>query len=365
MTSIDLYERAIALTGEAKPFVLAAVIDSLGSTPQKAGANAIIEPTGRIWGTLGGGCLEAESRQRALRSLDEGKPDVFDLKLDEVTGWDDGLICGGRVRILVNPNAEANAAVYREALRAKSRRDPGLLITVVSHPGLARGTAFWTLESGIERASQLYAADEEEVRHRMRMEEPGTLSVKPSESGELTELYLEPIVPPPRLMVAGGGHIGQAVCRLGNSLGFEVTVIDDRPAFANRQCHPQAKETICGDIAEALAGAEIDPNTYIIIVTRGHRHDGAVLAACIHSPARYIGMIGSRRKSLLIRKGLVQEGRATRQEMERVVSPMGLDIGAQSVEEIALSIAAQLVAVRRNAKLDAASKNYLPASLKP
>lgn len=94
MSSVHLYEQAIALTEAGKPFVLAAVVAATGSTPQRAGANAIIEPTGKIHGTLGSGCLEAESRQRALRALDEGEPAVFDLKLDEVTGWDDGLICG-------------------------------------------------------------------------------------------------------------------------------------------------------------------------------------------------------------------------------------------------------------------------------
>jgi len=137
-----------------------------------------------------------------------------------------------------------------------------------------------------------------------------------------------------------------------------VTVIDDREAFANAQNLPWATHVICGDISDSIAEMQTDSETYIVIVTRGHRHDGAVLAACIHKPAAFIGMIGSKRKSLLIRKELEEEGIATVAELAKVVSPVGLDLGAESVEEIALSIAAQLVAVRRKGVLDAAAMNY-------
>lgn len=363
MTSIHLYEHAIALTARDKPFVLAAVIDAQGSTPQGAGANALIEPTGKIWGTLGGGCLEAESRQRALQTLDHGTPEVFDLKLDEVTGWDDGLICGGQVRIFVNPNAQANTTAYEQALQAKAQQVSGVLATVISHPEHARGSVFWTPESDIATGPAFYESREAEVLDRIRQERAGILRSH-EDSTRPFELYLEPVVSEPRLIIAGGGHIGQAVCRLAHLTGFAVTVIDDRPSFASAECHPDARATVCGDIAQGLTEMRYGPNTYVLIVTRGHRHDGAVLAACVHSEARYIGMIGSRRKSMLIRKSLIEEGHATREAMERVVSPIGLDIGAQSVEEIAISIVAQLIAVRRNGELEGPAKNYLPSVLK-
>jgi xanthine dehydrogenase accessory factor len=374
MISIELYERVLELSSDGRPFILAAVIDAVGSTPQKAGANAVFEPVGRVWGTLGGGCLEAESRQRALRALDDGIPDVFDLKLDEVTGWDDGLICGGRVRVFVNPAAESNADVYREALAAAGRQESGVLATVIAHPSHPSGQAFWVTEADLLSAGDtkgLFAGQLEDVLGCIRREKAGRIlkNGRTTENGDSenfeVEVYLEPVVPAPKLLIGGGGHIGQAVCRLANKLGFEVTVIDDRPAFANPECHPNAKKTICGDIAKELGALDIRPNTYVLIVTRGHRHDGKVLASCIHSDARYIGMIGSRRKSLLIRKTLVEEGVATRADVERVVSPIGLDIGAESVEEIAVSIVAQLVAVRRNANLDGLAKNFLPSGLKP
>jgi xanthine dehydrogenase accessory factor len=356
MSSVDIYKRALELAEAGQPFVLASVIVAQGSTPQKAGANAVFEPAGKMAGTLGGGCLEAESRRRALQALDAGTAEVFDLKLDDVKGWDDGLICGGSVRVLVNPLAAGNAAVYRAALAAKERQERGVLATVVGHPELPMGAAVWTPEAALD-GEALLAGDAAGVRERMLAEQPGQWL---ETDGNGAELYLEPVLGPPRLVVAGGGHIGQAVCHLGSRLGFEVTVIDDRPTFASAERHPTAKRAICGDIAGELSALEIGPQTYILIVTRGHRHDGSVLAACVKSGAAYIGMIGSRRKSALIRRTLLDEGHATRAEIERVVSPIGVDIGAQSVEEIAVSIVAELVAVRRKGALTTDAKNFVP-----
>lgn len=353
MASVEIYAKVVELVEKGKAFVLASVIVARGSTPQKAGANAVFEPTGEIEGTLGGGCLEAESRRRALQALDGDAPEVFDLKLDDVKGWDDGLICGGSVRVLVNPLAAENTAVYREVLAAKDRQERGVLATVVKHPELAMGKAVWTVEEALGREA-LLAKDAKKIRDRILAERPGQWT------GDGVELYLEPMLGPPQLVVAGGGHIGQAVCRLGSRLGFEVTVIDDRPEFASVERHATARRTICGDIARELAALEIGPQTYVLIVTRGHRHDGSVLAACVKRSAAYIGMIGSRRKSALIRKTLVDEGLAAREDIERVVSPIGVDIGAQSVEEIAVSIAAELVAVRRKGELTIDAKNFIP-----
>lgn len=315
----------------------------------------MFEPDGGMAGTLGGGCLEAESRRRALAALDTAEPEVFDLKLDDVKGWDDGLICGGSVRVLVNPKAAANAEVYRQALAAKEQQERGVLVTIVGDADLKIGEAVWVPEKNME-TEPLLDGGEGNPRERILSEQSGQWRTHG------TELYLEPVLGPPRLVVAGGGHIGQSVGELGSRLGFEVTVIDDRPAYADAQRHALVKQTICGDIAAELAALEIGPQTYVLIVTRGHRHDGSVLAACVKSDAAYIGMIGSRRKSALIRRTLLEEGHATRAEIERVVSPIGVDIGAQSVEEIAVSIAAELVAVRRRGGITADAKNFIPGA---
>jgi xanthine dehydrogenase accessory factor len=136
-------------------------------------------------------------------------------------------------------------------------------------------------------------------------------------------------------------------------VGFEVTVIDDRPAFANPDNLPEASQVRCGDIGEELDALTFMPRDFVVIVTRGHKHDGLALARCIHHDLAYLGLIGSRRKGLLLRQRMLDEVGASEAEVARVVTPMGLDLGGTSVEEIALSICAQLVAVRRTGSLDA------------
>jgi len=356
MNPYALYEKALELMENGRSFSMAEVIWSSGSTPQKAGAMAIFEATGSIWGTLGGGCLEAESRRRALEALDSGQARVFDLKLDEVGNWDDGLICGGRVRVMVDPNVQKNRDVYRQFVAAGKERKQGLLAVVIRHPELTPGRAFWAPQQKLEKLP--IGIELDAIHQFLKNGRPGTLRVDREKDEAPIEVYLVPMVPVPKLIIAGAGHIGRATAHQGFLLGFEVTVIDDRPLYANRENIPDASRVICGDIAGEMSKQDITGDTYIVIVTRGHRRDRAVLESCIHSPAVYIGMIGSRRKSKLIRDNLVRENAATQAEIDRVVSPMGLNIGAESVEEIALSIASQLVGVRRMGSLDAGSKSF-------
>jgi len=147
MSTLELYEKALELHEAGKGFALATVIHTTGSTPQKAGASALFEAAGPVWGTLGGGCMEAESRRRALLSLDNGEPQLFDLKLDEVTGWDDGLICGGKVRILVQPNPAFINSICGKLNEASQKRERGALLTVLQHPELPLGETLWLSEN--------------------------------------------------------------------------------------------------------------------------------------------------------------------------------------------------------------------------
>jgi xanthine dehydrogenase accessory factor len=159
-------------------------------------------------------------------------------------------------------------------------------------------------------------------------------------------LYCEPHIPPPQLLVAGAGHVGRAVAHLGKLLNFEVIVTDDRPEFANSERFPRADKIIVADVSRALKEFPVSPDTYIVIVTRGHRHDQEALRACIKSRAAYVGMIGSGRKVRLIRAEFLRRGWATAEEWDRVHAPIGLAIGSKTVEEIAVSIAAELVHIR-------------------
>lgn len=166
--------------------------------------------------------------------------------------------------------------------------------------------------------------------------------------GGTLEIFVEPLLPQPKLYIFGGGHVSLSVARAANAAGFGIGVIDDRAAFANSERFPMATE-IHTAYQDAFEKLKPNASTYLLIVTRGHKDDMRVLAWAVRTPARYIGMIGSKRKVISVYKALEKEGYSA-EEFEHVRAPVGLDIGALSPEEIAVSITAELVAVRRNAK---------------
>jgi xanthine dehydrogenase accessory factor len=172
--------------------------------------------------------------------------------------------------------------------------------------------------------------------------------------GGTVEIFVEPILPQPMLHLFGGGHVSMALAKAAASAGFGIVLVDDREAFANLQRFPMAQEVFTS-YEDAFSKIQPNASSYLVIVTRGHKEDMRVLAWAVRTNARYIGMIGSKRKVLSVYKALEQEGFRA-EEMERVFAPMGLDIGALSPEEIAISIVAELIAVRRNADSSAHKK---------
>jgi xanthine dehydrogenase accessory factor len=347
----DMYRQAHDLLKSGERFLLATVVHTVGSTPQKAGAKAIIFPDGRILGTLGGGCLEAASRRQALECLRLGRRELLELTLDGDFGFDDGLICGGSAKVFLDPNVSASHQALQSLVEAMEARIPAVLITVVAPEGPALGRRL--LHTAATPAGPFAQAAEEAAAR-----DAALLRTVPTSEGDLT-LYLEPILPRPILLITGAGHVGRALCHLGAMLDFEVVVVDDRPSFANQERLPEASRVIVADIPSAVRDFPIGPDTYVVIVTRGHRHDGEALRESLGRQAAYVGMIGSRRKVLLIYRDLIQEGHATPELLETVHSPIGLDIGAVTVEEIAVSIASELVMIRRGA-VPAESRTPVP-----
>jgi len=165
--------------------------------------------------------------------------------------------------------------------------------------------------------------------------------------GGTLEVFVEPILPQPVLYLFGGGHVSMAVAKAAHAAGFGIAVVDDREAFANKERFPMAQDVFTS-YEDAFEKIRPNPATYLVIVTRGHKEDMRVLAWAVRTQARYVGMIGSKRKVMSVYKALENEGYKP-EEFERVYAPMGLDIGALSPEEIAVSITAELVAIRRNA----------------
>lgn len=169
--------------------------------------------------------------------------------------------------------------------------------------------------------------------------------------GGQLEVFVEPVVPEPKAMIFGAGHISKSLSKVARTAGFGTVIIDDRETFANRERFPEAGEVLAGEYEEIFPTLTVNSSTYLIIVTRGHRDDMRVLRWAVLQPARYIAMIGSRRKVISVVKELEREG-LDRQLFEKVFAPMGLEIGAITPEEIAISVVAEMIAVRRTPESD-------------
>lgn len=324
MTTLQWAEK---LLDEGEPFCLGVVVAKSGSAPQQPGAKGLFLADGRVMGTLGGGCLEAECRRLALDALRSGSPVYREFAMDDDFGWDDGLICGGRVQVLLHPRPASFADALREANRARASGTSGVLVYRLTGPHA--GEVTWESEPTSDAGRRALEAEREVLAD----EEDG-------------RVFIEPVRPPDRMIVFGAGHIGAVLCEWAAKCDFQVTIVDDRAAFANRERVPFAHDVLV-ELPEAAARRlPIDEHTYLCIVTRGHRNDAAVLREVVHSRAAYIGMIGSRRKVAVMRKEFVSQGVCTEEVFDRVRSPMGLPIGAETVAEIAISILAEILQIR-------------------
>jgi xanthine dehydrogenase accessory factor len=239
--------------GEA--VALVTILETSGSTPQKAGAKMVVGRDGRLRGTIGGGCVESEILFRARRAIETRRPELgsYDFNADED---ENGLICGGSMKV-----------------------------------------------------------------------------------------FIEPVVPPPRVFIIGAGHVAMPVAQVAKVAGFEVIVLDDRPKYANEERFPDADVVKAGPIPELASEFTYGDNAYVVIVTRGHKEDEEALRVFIESDAAYLGLIGSVNKFDKIFQRLERDG-VSAERLEAVHSPIGLDLGGSSPGEIAVSIVAELLAVR-------------------
>ena len=252
--------------------------------------------------------------------------------------------------------------IYEQIVELRQQGRRGAVATIVNVRGsipsfetakmLVRddGSIVGTVGGGCVEAEVWQAA-----REVMESERPRTLTFNLNQNpkydtglvcGGTLEIFVEPVLPPASLYIFGAGHVAYNLSRTATGAGFEVTVVDDREAYANRERFPEAREVIAENYEQAMARIQPGETSFIVIVTRGHRDDMRVLRWAVETRARYIGMIGSKRKTITIFRELVKEG-IPEQRFERVHAPVGLDIGAITPEEIAVAITAELIAVRR------------------
>ena len=342
----EIYARFAQLEREGRRFAVATVVRTVGSTPQVVGAKLLVDDMGRLVGTLGGGCVEADAFAEAKRVIDTGGTSLREYELTEELAWDTGLVCGGTMWISIEPGEQALRFADRDllgdVLAASAGGKPVAIATLLRKRGkdlITAGKLFVEVDGpggGTLGDGTLDARARAAAIDVLREGAARTLALD-----EDAELLVEPVLAKPRLVIVGGGHVGLAIARLGVSLDYEVTVVDDRPDFANRERFAGVSEILNTDMVKALETMAIGWNTFIVIATRGHKLDAHCLRVAVKTDARYVGLLGSKRKTVLIARMLHDEG--VNEERTRAVhAPIGLDLGGRTPAEIALSVLAEL-----------------------
>ncbi len=254
----DIYQEIVRIKSEGEEAALVTIVTTTGSTPREEGAKMLVKADGSILGTIGGGNLEAQVIEEAIKVIGQGKPKRIHIGLTAKEVEEEGMLCGGEL-----------------------------------------------------------------------------------------EVFIEPILTPPTLYIFGGGHISLPLAKMGKLLGFKIAVIDDRAEFANPDRFPEAEIILADHFTKSFPKLKIDKSSYIVIVTRNHQYDDIVLEWAVGTQAKYIGMIGSKTKNKAIFSHLLAKG-ISRELLDKVHAPIGLEIHAQTPEEIAVSILAEIVKGRRS-----------------
>jgi len=340
----ELLDNALALLARHEPFVLVTLVSKQGSAPRSAGARMLVRRDGTIAGTVGGGLLEATVMREAADVLATGASRVTAVDLGGPSVGSAEMICGGATLLLVacvSPG-DAELAAVLEALRAAVAGDrPARLFTFFTADPGPTDVAYCLLPEGGDPVGAaplapagLEALAGESLRH-------GLVTLPDGRA-----LTVETVVPPVTVVVCGAGHVGQALAPAATAAGFRVVVLDDRAEFASAARYGESAEVrVLESFDDALAQLDVTPHTFVVIVTRGHAHDYTVLTQALRSRAGYIGLMGSSAKRAKVFTALRDDG-FSEHDLERVFTPIGLAIGAETPAELAVSITAELIKVR-------------------
>jgi len=338
--TLDVLREAARLAERGEAVGLATIVATRGSTPQKVGARLLAQDVRRLAGTLGGGAVEAETIRAASLAAAGGPPAVHEYALS--TGVDEwGLACGGTMLVFVERLDRQAFGWLEHVLEATEGRDPLAVVTVLD--GEEAGTRLLVAAGEVVGAlahAPLTAAAVSLGRRALQREAPELEVV------DGVRLYAEPFGPPPALIVVGAGHVGKALAGLAHGLGVSVTVVDDRSEYASRERFPEADRVVAGPVGEALGWLPIGPATAIVVAMRNQDLDYEATAAALRTPARYVGLMGARRKAILVTERLVADGFPI-ERIRALRAPIGLDIGARAPEEIAVSILSEWLMVRQ------------------
>ncbi|RPI84268.1 MAG: XdhC family protein [Chloroflexi bacterium] len=328
--------------------ILATVIDTWGSSPRGVGAKMAFTPDGKITGSVSGGCIESAVFETGLDVHKSGHPRLLHFGVSDETAMEVGLACGGQIDVFVQKLDPSLFELMRENLIAGSA---SALMTVLQPEDSLGEQALFSEEA-------LLASDHRKVwgkeaqalsRQAILSGEPSrtSLAVQTTESqDEEIEGFIDPILPPPTLILVGGAHISIALVAIARALGYKTIVVDPRRAFSSSERFPHADQIIQTWPQDAFKQIKLNRNTSVVLLTHDPKIDDPALRIVLESPVFYIGALGSKRTQANRRERLSSEG-ISEERLDRIHGPIGLDLGAKTPEEIALAIMSEIVAVRR------------------
>jgi xanthine dehydrogenase accessory factor len=330
---MDVYQAIENYLSRGRRGTLATIIRKLGAAPREEGAKMFIGDDGAFFGTVGGGCVEAEVWQEAKKVTGDQNAKILHYRMDGTVVEDEGMICGGNVDIFLEPVYERYRDLYSEVRALEKKGKSALIIT-----RYAEGFFFKSLI--MEDGSAIGDEADPNIGERFHSLLTGRKPV--ITDGEI----IEPVLSASFLYLFGAGHVSQYVSKIAAIVDFNVVVVDDRDDFANRERFPEAQEIIVNDFATVFDRIRFFGNEYVAILTRGHKHDATVLEEVLKRPTRYVGMIGSKRKTRLIIDHLKKKGFGE-DLLKSVHAPIGIAIESETPQEIAVSIVAELIKTKR------------------
>ncbi|MDX2543464.1 XdhC/CoxI family protein [Streptomyces sp. WI04-05B] len=352
---LDIAEELHRWVEQGRDFAVATVVAVSGSAPRRPGAALAVDADGAAIGSVSGGCVEGAVYELCQQALADGESVLERFGYSDDDAFAVGLTCGGVIDILVTPVRTSAPArrVFASALAAAANGEAAAVARIVSGPGELLGRALFvgpdgSYEGGFGGHPELDRTVAAEARAQLDAGRTGTLEIgeRGSRCGAPLTVLVESSVPPPRMIVFGAIDFASALARMGKFLGYHVTVCDARPVFATRARFPEADEIVVEWPHRYLERTAVDARTVLCVLTHDAKFDVPLLRLALRLPVAYVGAMGSRRTHLDRNERLREVG-VTELELTRLRSPIGLDLGARTPEETALSIMSEIVANRR------------------
>lgn len=341
MDDLGIFQKAAAVLRAGDKIALITVISTAGSTPGKVGYKMLVcADNPETTGTVGGGLVEADIIREARSMLPAAGSRVVRVDIG-VTPDDERGICGGTIEFLLESFDVASVELFEEIAGAIGSGAAGEVISFIKQAGPPGKIFLKNFDESVTANSGLTPEVVAAVKDMTTGKQEATIV---SVGG--IKIFIETVARRPEVIIFGAGHLSFYIARFAKLVNFTVKVCDDREEFAKKERFPDAKEVIVANFEKIFEQVMVDGNSYLVIVTRGHKYDEEVLEKALKTEAKYIGMIGSRRKVITMLQRLQEKG-FSREELSRVCSPMGISIGAITAEEIALSTVSELVKIRR------------------